>query len=161
MSTRSLPRSSRSGTFSTGFSLFRWVCFSTFRSCSGTFLWSCRWGGRSPRLFPPLPPREGRGEPVGGTSQYQFLLAITVLTMTATPFLIDAAPWIARRWGRWGLRRPGGRAARGAGVLRRRPRPGNRGGGVRGRSPGPPGRLADRVGPAPVDHNGAEEQPRY
>jgi len=49
---------------------------------------------------------EGYRESLVGTSQYQFLLAITVLTMTATPFLMDAAPWIARRWERWALRGP-------------------------------------------------------
>ncbi len=32
---------------------------------------------------------------------YQYLLAITILTMTATPFLMEYAPWLARRWERW------------------------------------------------------------
>ena len=49
---------------------------------------------------------QGYRESLVGPSQYQFLLAVTVLTMTATPFLIDAAPWIARRWERWVLRGP-------------------------------------------------------
>jgi CPA2 family monovalent cation:H+ antiporter-2 len=46
----------------------------------------------------------GYREGLVGPSQYQVLLAITVLTMTATPFLMDAAPWIARRWDRWVVR---------------------------------------------------------
>ncbi|HEY7586659.1 MAG TPA: cation:proton antiporter [Candidatus Deferrimicrobiaceae bacterium] len=49
---------------------------------------------------------EGYRENLVGTSQYQFLLAIAVLTMIATPFLMDAAPWIARRWERLALRGP-------------------------------------------------------
>jgi CPA2 family monovalent cation:H+ antiporter-2 len=49
---------------------------------------------------------EGYRESLVGTNQYQFLLAIAVLTMMATPFLMDAAPWIARRWERWVLRGP-------------------------------------------------------
>jgi CPA2 family monovalent cation:H+ antiporter-2 len=49
---------------------------------------------------------EGFREGLVGTSQYQFLLAIAVLTMVATPFLMDAAPWIARRWERLVLRGP-------------------------------------------------------
>lgn len=49
---------------------------------------------------------EGYRESLVGTSQYQFLLAIAVLTMIATPFLMDAAPWIARRWERLALRGP-------------------------------------------------------
>ncbi len=49
---------------------------------------------------------EGYRESLVGTTQYQFLLAIAVLTMIATPFLMDAAPWIARRWERWALRGP-------------------------------------------------------
>jgi len=44
---------------------------------------------------------EGYRESLVGTSQYQFLLAITVLTMTATPFLMGAAPWFARKWDQW------------------------------------------------------------
>ncbi len=32
---------------------------------------------------------------------YQYLLAITILTMTATPFLMSSAPRIGRRWERW------------------------------------------------------------
>ncbi|MGB5995068.1 MAG: cation:proton antiporter [Candidatus Deferrimicrobiaceae bacterium] len=36
-----------------------------------------------------------------GPIQYQFLLAIAILTMVATPFLMDAAPAIASRWERW------------------------------------------------------------
>jgi CPA2 family monovalent cation:H+ antiporter-2 len=48
----------------------------------------------------------GYGESLVGTNQYQFLLAITILTMTATPFLIGAAPRIARRWERAVLRGP-------------------------------------------------------
>ncbi len=35
------------------------------------------------------------------SAAYQFLLAITILTMTATPFLMTSAPWLARRWERW------------------------------------------------------------
>ncbi len=37
-------------------------------------------------------------------NRYQYLLAITVLTMTATPFLVSVAPTIARRWERWATR---------------------------------------------------------
>jgi CPA2 family monovalent cation:H+ antiporter-2 len=44
---------------------------------------------------------QGYRENLLGPSQYQFLLAITVLTMTATPFLMGAAPWLARKWDRW------------------------------------------------------------
>ena len=44
---------------------------------------------------------EGYRESLVGPSQYQFLLAITVLTMTATPFLMGAAPWFARKWDQW------------------------------------------------------------
>jgi CPA2 family monovalent cation:H+ antiporter-2 len=36
-----------------------------------------------------------------GTVQYQFLLAIAILTMVATPFVMDAGPAIANRWERW------------------------------------------------------------
>jgi CPA2 family monovalent cation:H+ antiporter-2 len=36
-----------------------------------------------------------------GTVQYQFLLAIAILTMVATPFVIDAGPGIAWGWERW------------------------------------------------------------
>jgi CPA2 family monovalent cation:H+ antiporter-2 len=36
-----------------------------------------------------------------GTVQYQFLLAIAILTMVATPFVIDAGPGIAWWWERW------------------------------------------------------------
>ncbi len=36
-----------------------------------------------------------------GTVQYQFLLAIAILTMVATPFVMDAGPQIAGRWERW------------------------------------------------------------
>jgi CPA2 family monovalent cation:H+ antiporter-2 len=36
-----------------------------------------------------------------GTVQYQFLLAIAILTMVATPFVIDAGPRIAWSWERW------------------------------------------------------------
>ncbi len=36
-----------------------------------------------------------------GTVQYQFLLAIAILTMMATPFLMNAGPAIASRWERW------------------------------------------------------------
>ena len=49
---------------------------------------------------------QGYRESLVGPSQYQFLLAVTVLTMTATPFLMDAAPWIARRWERLVIRGP-------------------------------------------------------
>ena len=49
---------------------------------------------------------QGYRESLVGPSQYQFLLAVTVLTMMATPFLMDAAPWIARRWERWAIRGP-------------------------------------------------------
>jgi CPA2 family monovalent cation:H+ antiporter-2 len=49
---------------------------------------------------------EGYRENLVDSRQYQFLLAIAVLTMTATPFLMDAAPWIARRLERWLLRGP-------------------------------------------------------
>ncbi len=44
---------------------------------------------------------QGHRENLVNTIQYQFLLAITVLTMTATPFLMGAAPWFARKWDRW------------------------------------------------------------
>jgi CPA2 family monovalent cation:H+ antiporter-2 len=44
---------------------------------------------------------QGHRENLVNTTQYQFLLAITVLTMTATPFLMGAAPWFARKWDRW------------------------------------------------------------
>lgn len=37
---------------------------------------------------------------IGGI-QYQFLLAVAILTMVATPSLIGGAPWMARRWERW------------------------------------------------------------
>ncbi len=36
-----------------------------------------------------------------GTVRYQFLLAIAILTMVATPFLMNAGPQIAGRWERW------------------------------------------------------------
>jgi CPA2 family monovalent cation:H+ antiporter-2 len=36
-----------------------------------------------------------------GTVQYQFLLAIAILTMVATPFAMAAGPEIAGRWERW------------------------------------------------------------
>ncbi len=36
-----------------------------------------------------------------GTVQYQFLLAIAILTMVATPFVMDSGPAIAYRWERW------------------------------------------------------------
>jgi CPA2 family monovalent cation:H+ antiporter-2 len=36
-----------------------------------------------------------------GTVQYQFLLAIAILTMVATPFVIDVGPGIAWWWERW------------------------------------------------------------
>jgi CPA2 family monovalent cation:H+ antiporter-2 len=49
---------------------------------------------------------QGYREDLVGPTQYQFLLAVTVLTMTATPFLMDAAPWIARRWEKWVIRGP-------------------------------------------------------
>jgi CPA2 family monovalent cation:H+ antiporter-2 len=49
---------------------------------------------------------QGYREHLVGPTQYQFLLAVTVLTMTATPFLMDAAPWIARRWEKWVIRGP-------------------------------------------------------
>jgi CPA2 family monovalent cation:H+ antiporter-2 len=49
---------------------------------------------------------EGYRESLVDSRQYQFLLAVAVLTMTATPFLMDAAPWIARRLERWFLRGP-------------------------------------------------------
>jgi CPA2 family monovalent cation:H+ antiporter-2 len=49
---------------------------------------------------------QGYRESLVGPSPYQFLLAVTVLTMTATPFLMDAAPWIARRWEQWVIRGP-------------------------------------------------------
>ncbi len=41
--------------------------------------------------------REGLLAPAG----YQYLLAITILTMTATPFLMAYAPSLGRRWERW------------------------------------------------------------
>lgn len=44
---------------------------------------------------------QGYRENLVTSTQYQFLLAIAILTMTATPFLIGAAPWLARRWDRW------------------------------------------------------------
>jgi CPA2 family monovalent cation:H+ antiporter-2 len=44
---------------------------------------------------------QGHRENLVNTTQYQFLLAITVLTMTATPFLMGAAPWFARKWDQW------------------------------------------------------------
>ncbi len=47
---------------------------------------------------------QGYREHLVGQVQYQFLLAITVLTMTATPFLMDAAPSLARRWQKWVVR---------------------------------------------------------
>ncbi len=36
-----------------------------------------------------------------GTIQYQFLLAIAILTMVATPFVMNAGPEIANRWEHW------------------------------------------------------------
>jgi len=36
-----------------------------------------------------------------GPIQYQVLLAIAILTMVATPFVMDAGPGIASRWERW------------------------------------------------------------
>jgi CPA2 family monovalent cation:H+ antiporter-2 len=47
---------------------------------------------------------QGYRENLVDAGRYQFLLAITVLTMTATPFLMNAAPWLARRWDRWVVR---------------------------------------------------------
>jgi CPA2 family monovalent cation:H+ antiporter-2 len=47
---------------------------------------------------------QGYREQLVNASQYQYLLAITVLTMTATPFMMGAAPWIAKRWQRWMVR---------------------------------------------------------
>ncbi|HZW36834.1 MAG: cation:proton antiporter [Deltaproteobacteria bacterium] len=44
---------------------------------------------------------QGYRENLLTSTQYQFLLAIAILTMTATPFLMGAAPWLARRWDRW------------------------------------------------------------
>ena len=41
---------------------------------------------------------QGYRETLLNPTQYQYLLAITVLTMMATPFLMGAAPAIARRW---------------------------------------------------------------
>lgn len=41
---------------------------------------------------------QGYRENLVNATQYQFLLAITILTMMATPFLMGAAPAIARRW---------------------------------------------------------------
>ena len=36
-----------------------------------------------------------------GPIQYQFLLAIAILTMVATPFVMNAGPGIANRWEQW------------------------------------------------------------
>ncbi|NJD61503.1 MAG: hypothetical protein FIA93_02125 [Deltaproteobacteria bacterium] len=44
---------------------------------------------------------QGYRENLVTSTQYQFLLAIAILTMTATPFLMGSAPWLARRWDRW------------------------------------------------------------
>jgi CPA2 family monovalent cation:H+ antiporter-2 len=44
---------------------------------------------------------QGYREGLLGPAGYQYLLAITILTMTATPFLMAYAPWLARRWERW------------------------------------------------------------
>ncbi|MBI5419516.1 MAG: cation:proton antiporter [Deltaproteobacteria bacterium] len=44
---------------------------------------------------------QGYREDLVNATQYQYLLAIAILTMTATPFLMGAAPWIAKRWERW------------------------------------------------------------
>ena len=44
---------------------------------------------------------QGYRENLVNATQYQYLLAIAILTMTATPFLMGAAPWMARRWERW------------------------------------------------------------
>jgi CPA2 family monovalent cation:H+ antiporter-2 len=41
---------------------------------------------------------QGYRESLVNSTQYQFLLAITILTMMATPFLMGAAPAIAKRW---------------------------------------------------------------
>jgi CPA2 family monovalent cation:H+ antiporter-2 len=47
---------------------------------------------------------EGLRQQLVGPTQYQFLLAVTVLTMMATPFLIGAAPAIAKRWDKFVVR---------------------------------------------------------
>ncbi len=47
---------------------------------------------------------EGYREGLVGPIQYQFLLAIAVLTMTATPFMMNSAPSIAKHWQRWVVR---------------------------------------------------------
>jgi len=39
---------------------------------------------------------EGSREGLVGTAAYQYLLAVAILTMVSTPFLMGAAPWMAR-----------------------------------------------------------------
>ena len=47
---------------------------------------------------------QGARESLVTFAEYQYLLAITILTMMATPFLMRAAPWAARSFVRHGVR---------------------------------------------------------